>query len=555
MTVRRGTGGPGRPGSALHGAADARWRGLATLVRARLLVALIAIPAGVMLRPDAGPAAGIVLVWSLALLAASSAAFWGGLALRRGLRLQIYLNLLADLVLVTALAARTGGRESQFVLFYVLVVITGGLLERLPGGLFAATGACAAYLLALAPGVAPLAGDVLPRPGMMGGFLVIVGVLAGMLGRGVRRAHDDLARTTRELHRVRVDNDVILRHLATGVLTVDAWGTVAYLNPAAETVLGVRTLEARGRRIRDAFPERLGALRDLVLDTLARGASRNRAELVVRSVRGAEQPLGISTNLLMHEDTATGVVAVFQDLTDVREMERRARRNQTLAELGALAAGIAHELRNGLKPISGSVEFLQRELRPEGENAVLLGLIATESARLNRFVTDLLTYARERDLALEAQDLDEQLAELCDGLTRDPRCGTGLRVRFERRGEPGTIRGDREQLRQVWLNLANNAFEAMKDGGTLTVRWRPAEDGRVVVEFEDEGPGIPAEDLPRVGEPFFTTKEGGTGLGVAIAQRIVERHGGTLAYRSVPGRGAVAGVILPACVEALIQAA
>lgn len=555
MAASHGMGGPERPESAPRDTADTRWRGLATLVRARLLVAMLALPAGVLLRPDAGPAAGGVLAWSLALLAAVSAVFWGGLALRRGVRLQVYANLVADLALVTALAARTGGRESQFVLFYVLVVVTGGLLDRLPGGLLAATGACAAYLLALAPGVAPVVGDVLPRPGMMAGFLVVVGVLAGLLGRGVRRAHDDLARTTRELQRVRVDNDVILRHLATGVLTVDAWGTVAYLNPAAEAVLGVRTLEVRGRRIRDAFPERLAALRELVLETLARGASRNRAELVVRSVRGVEQPLGISTNLLMHEDAATGVVAVFQDLTEVREMERRARRNQTLAELGALAAGIAHELRNGLKPISGSVEFLQRELRPEGENAVLLGLIATESARLNRFVTDLLTYARERDLAFEPLDLDEQLAELCGGLSRDPRCAAGLCVRFERRGDPGTIRGDREQLRQVWLNLANNAFEAMEERGTLTVRWRPAADGRVEVEFEDEGRGIPAEDLPRVGEPFFTTKEGGTGLGVAIAQRIVERHGGTLAYRSVPGRGTVAGITLPACVEALIEAA
>jgi signal transduction histidine kinase len=206
-------------------------------------------------------------------------------------------------------------------------------------------------------------------------------------------------------------------------------------------------------------------------------------------------------------------------------MERRARRNQTLAEVGALAAAIAHELRNGLNPISGSVECLQRELKLEGENAQLMELISTESARLNRFVTDLLGYARERDLVMETLDLDETLAELCETVGRD--------------------QGDREQLRQVWLNLSINALEAMGPGGTMRVRCRTTETSLAVVEFEDTGSGIAAEDLPRVGQPFFTTKQGGTGLGLAIAQRIVERHGGTLVLDSTLGRGTVARVTLP----------
>src|SRR5206468_4798573 len=159
--------------------------------------------------------------------------------------------------------------------------------------------------------------------------------------------------------------------------------------------------------------------------TLGRRTPQSRAEVLVESPGGVELPLGISTNLLMHQGDTTGVVAVFQDLTEVREMERRARRNQTLAEVGALSAGIAHELRNGLNPISGSVECLQRELRLEGENAVLMDLIATESARLNRFVTDLLTYSRERDLVLEPLPIDERLGELCDVVARDPRCRPG----------------------------------------------------------------------------------------------------------------------------------
>jgi signal transduction histidine kinase len=236
-------------------------------------------------------------------------------------------------------------------------------------------------------------------------------------------------------------------------------------------------------------------------------------------------------------------------------MERRARRNETLAEVGALAAGIAHELRNGLNPISGSVECLQRELKLEGENAVLMGLIATECTRLNRFVSDLLAYSRERDLALEPLMLDDHLSELCEGIARDPRCPAGVGVRYEPGARSAAVLADREQIRQVWLNLASNALEAMRGGGTLLVRWVDAGNDAIAVEFVDQGSGISAQDLPRIGQPFFTTKEGGTGLGVAIAQRIVERHGGTLSFVSGAGRGTTARVTLPAAAAAVPIAA
>jgi PAS domain S-box-containing protein len=534
-------------------------RGLLTLVRGRLVVAALALPLGLLLRAEAPAEAPAVFLGAGLAVAALSVVYELAAGSRRALTAQVFAQMAVDLLLVTLLATQTGGRSSQFVLFYVLVVLTGGLLARLPGGLFGAVGAGAGYLFlpALTRGLSGAA-DAALEPAlpasMLVTFVLIVGVLAGALGRRVRAASDDLERTTRELDRVRVDNDVILRHLATGVLTVDAAGTVAYLNPAAEQVLGLRTAELRGRMVDDAFPERLRRLRESVRETLERGAALSRLELTARTARDEELVLGVTTNVLRHEGAVTGVVAVFQDLTNVRDMERRARRNETLAEVGALAAGIAHELRNGLNPISGSVEYLQRELKPEGENAVLMGLIVRECTRLNRFVTDLLNYARERDLVLEPLDLGTHLGELCESLRRDPRCG-GIRVVPVAPDAAVWLRGDSEQLRQGWLNLANNALDAMADGGTLTVSWRPAPGGRSVVEFADEGTGMSPEHLPRVGEPFFTTKPGGTGLGVAIAQRIVERHGGTLVFESAPGRGTVARVSLPAENGILAEAA
>ena len=560
------TAGPGatpaapQPAPGPPGRAEDPVRGLMTLVWGRLVVAALALPLGLLLGPDATGEARAAFAGSAVAVVGLSVLFAFAARTRRALALQGYLQLAADLALVTALAAHTGGRGSQFVLFYVLVAISGGLLARLGGGLFAAAGAGCAYMLlpALAARLDPswfaAAEPALPT-GMLLAFVGIVGVLAGVLGRRVRATHDDLARTVRELDRVRVDNDVILRHLATGVLTVDAWGTVAYLNPAAEQVLGLRAPELRGQALEEALPERLGLLRELLQETLRLEKPRLRAELTAHSAGGDELALGVTTNLLRHEGMVTGVVAVFQDLTEVRAMERRVRRNETLAEVGALAAGIAHELRNGLNPISGSVEFLQRELKPEGECAVLMGLITRECGRLNRFVSDLLSYARERDLVLEPLDLDGHMDELRDGLKRDPRCGAGLQVAFEPPDEGVRLRGDREQLRQVWLNLLNNAMDAMSGGGTVTVRWRLTGDGHAAVEFVDQGAGIAPEVLPHVGEPFFTTKQGGTGLGVAMAQRIVERHGGTLVFESAPGRGTVARVSLPAEIGILAEAA
>ncbi len=536
------------------------WHGLATAIWARLLVTTLALPIGVLLGPAANQDSWWVLWWALLVVGAVSALFAFGVRLRRGLGIQTALQLGVDLVLVTAIAALTGGRDSQFVPFFALVVIAGGLLGRLPGGLITGASACVAFLAlpwiqhAIGATAATTTDGGAPAPRLLVAFLAMMGVMSGVLGERVRRTRDDLTRTARELDRVRVDNDVILHNLTTGVLTVDGRGTIAYLNPAAEQVLSARSLEWRGRHIGAALPERLWPLRDLVLDTLEHKAPRARAELMMKTTTGRTLPVGISTNLLTHGEGASGVVAVFQDLTEVREMERRARRNQTLAELGALSAGIAHELRNGLKPISGSVECLQRELNLEGENAVLMELIQRECSRLNRFVTDLLSYSKDREPAVETLDLEEHLAELRDQIARDTRAD-GCTVVFEPLGAHPEVRADRELLRQVWLNLAANALEAMDGKGTLTLRWEEGEGDLIVVVFSDTGVGITPADLTQVGQPFFTTKERGTGLGLAIAQRIVERHGGTLSITSEPGRGTNVSVALPGTVASQMLAA
>lgn len=540
-TARRGQNGSGADG----------WSALATLVRVRMLVALLALPIGVLLGPDLEGRSWWVLSAALIAVGVLSAGFWLAARRRVAYDAQLFTQLGCDLVLIGALAAYTGGQASQFVLFLALVIITGGVLGRLRGGVIAAAAACLVYVTL--PWFAHVAdtgswdSDIVlrARVGMPVAFLGIVGVLSGVLGERVQRAHRALERTARELDRVRVDNDIILRHLTTGVMTVDSQGQVAYINPAAEHVLGIQGAAMTGRALDEALPERLAPLGEIVQQTLKAQAPRLRVELRLATPQGRELPVGASTNLLRHEGVCTGVVAVFQDLTEVREMERRARRNKTLAEVGALAAGIAHELRNGLNPISGSVEYLQRNLEPQGETAEVMELISRESSRLNRFVSDLLNYSKERDVALVPILIEEHLNEFCEVVRRDPRRPEGAQVVLKP-GDPDVVlRMDPELMRQVWLNLATNAFQAMSERGELVIRWKKTGDARVLVEFVDDGSGIAAEHLPRIGQPFFTTKEGGTGLGLAIAQRIVERHGGVLTLHGAPGRGATACVALP----------
>ena len=389
-------------------------------------MATLALPIGVLLRPDASEESRWVLWWSLLVVGLVSGAVLARVRIRRGLQFQTYLQAAVDIALVTILAAKTGGRESQFALFYALVVIAGGLLNRIPGGILTAAASCGAFTASAVGGSSArrrldhhVSGSALPPPGMLVAYLTLVGVLSGVLASGCGGRARTSSAPRVKLDRVRIDNDVILRHLTTGVLTVDGRGAVAYLNPAAEQVLGVRALDCRGVPLKNAFLERLMPLRDLIVDTLLQRAPRARAELMMHAVNGRALPVGISTNVLVHEEKLTGVVAVFQDLTEVREMERRARRNETLAEVGALSARIAHELRNGLNPISGSVECLQREFkrrrrerRPDGPDRAR----DWPAQPLRHRLAQLLARARARPRAARSRGAARRI--LRNGVTR-----------------------------------------------------------------------------------------------------------------------------------------
>ena len=259
---------------------------------------------------------------------------------------------------------------------------------------------------------------------------------------------------------------------------------------------------------------------------------------------GAYRPLGISISPLTDgTQRRRGVIAVFQDLTEVHEMRERVRKADRLAAVGELSAGIAHELRNPLASISGSIEMLYHELALEGENRRLMELIMRESDRLDRIISDFLEFARLRTPRRVPSKLDRCIDEVVTLVRQNTEKSEGISIRTIIEPALPDVWMDDEQMRQVFMTLAVNACEAMARGGTLEIAVERG-GGMVRVSFMDEGSGIDPEGLERMFEPFFTTKDGGTGLGLAMANKIVNAHGGSIEYRNAE-RGAVFTIVLP----------
>jgi two-component system sensor histidine kinase PilS (NtrC family) len=505
------------------------------------------------------------LLFTVAVLALAYHRVWktGG-----DLRNLLATQLLVDVATTSYLVFFTGGAESQFVPLYLLSPLLGGVFLSIGGGVLLAalsSMAYAGFYLAGSQGLMPTTpygltqglGDaaMLLRMLLYVPLLFVVGVIGGYLGRRLKEGSRALETARAELNRALFDTESILENMSSGLVTVDADGIVRHWNRAASEISGCRVDAIRGRPYAEAFGPSLRDFTERVRDALERGLLANRAEMTIDKPDGTRTPLGLSTSLLRDpEGQRRGMIGLFQDLSEVRALEERIRRRETLAAIGELSAGIAHEIRNCLNPISGSVEVLQRELKVKGENARLLELIVRESERLDNFIRELLDYARERPLKCETLDLTELLKDLVDVAKRHP-AAEGKELRWTGSDEDQSVHVDSEQMRQVLLNLVLNALEAVEGEGQVEVRVaarrdRPAAGSGAVrswvcAEVVDNGIGIAAPEIDLIFEPFYSTKRGGTGLGLAIANRIVERHGGVLEVESRLGAGTTMRVWVP----------
>lgn len=525
----------------------------------RMIVATFVVGAGMMIIQVTNE---LIPVRPLYLLLAASALTGGAayLGFRYGMphRIGLWVLMVSDLVLEAAIVHFAGGVASQFTLVYCLTIVAAAFLLDMPGGLGTAIIASAFFVLygimETVGVISPPGKEMLTLPSPPLGVLQVymhvltfflVGAVGGYLARRIRLKGRELESAESELQQLKFDTDFILNNMSSGILVVDTDGVVVTMNPAAEDILGVDKSDVLMKDVRESLGTGARELTQMITDALGEDRGKYRHELTVMA--GAHHtPLGTSISLLRDPDgSKRGAISVFQDLTEVHEMRERVRKADRLAAIGELSAGIAHELRNPLASISGSIEMLASELKLKGENGRLMRLITRESDRLDRIIADFLEFARLRPPRRRLMKVTICLREVLTLLRNNVEKSKGVEIDFVNHADEVYVDIDEEQLRQVLTNLAINGCEAMTRGGRLRIVVGPEEAGSVPVSFCDEGPGVDEEHIGRLFEPFFTTKDGGTGLGLAIANRIVMAHGGSIEFRNRPTGGAEFTVVLP----------
>lgn len=355
----------------------------------------------------------------------------------------------------------------------------------------------------------------------------------------------------------RLDYESFLAGLPDAVVGVDEALRIILWNPAAEALTGRSARRAHGRTLKEIFSPDSSLARHLA-ETMRSGESRSEAEAVIDGGDGRLTPVSIVTAPMAGKDGRyQAAVAVLRNLSRIRQLEEEVRRGETLAAVGRMAVGLAHEIRNPLGAIRGAVQLLRKELGDEKRWAEYTEVLLTEVDRVNRIIELLLDLGRPVRLRLAPLNLHqllERVALVSEEMARE------RGVTIVRRYDPSLppIQADEDRLLQVFHNLVRNAIEAMLGGGRLTLVTRLSLNplfakvdlgsgmrNMVEVAVLDEGAGIPDVARGRIFDPFFTTKDKGLGLGLALCHRIMEEHKGAIQVESAPGRGTTVSCFLP----------
>ena len=377
--------------------------------------------------------------------------------------------------------------------------------------------------------------------------------------RLLQELQDRVQAQTLEINRSRQLLENIISHMGSGLLVTDRDGQIWMINQHGQATLGVTTDQLVGKRLLDLFPS-AGPLMDVQVGSILR-------ELDFPSPDGRTVPLGFNNSRLL--DAAgqpEGTIIIFRDLSDLRAIRAEARRKDRLAAIGEVAAGVAHEIRNPLFGISSVTQILLTEVKFDAVHQELLAAMQAEIKRLNGLVEDLLDYGRPSKLQRAPQALEQIWDEIL-GLAKEELVEAKVEVARDIEDGLPTVLADGDKLRQVFLNLLKNAIQATSPGGRITIRLHRAARtalpapvqhnlelqagaGETPSEYlasviTDTGVGIPAADLDRVFDLFFTTKSTGSGLGLAICRRIVEDHGGAIGIESREQLGTTVTVAVP----------
>jgi two-component system sensor histidine kinase PilS (NtrC family) len=468
-----------------------------------------------------------------------------------------------DFLLETVLVARTGGVESPFAVLYVITVAVASLIPQRRVGLFAACTCIIVfgvvtnaqlYGFASSWGSVPAGhvgvAEVFQTFGVYALALLIVGLLSGTLADQLYRVDQSLREKEQGLNRLQAFHENIVRSISSGIFTADATGALTSFNPAAQELTGYTAGQVLGRAWREIFNWHPNQPSD---DATA-GAlpAMTRFEVECKNANGNRLVLGMTVSPLYEQREEHGLVGVFKDLTQIRELEAEMRRKEWLANLGEMSAGMAHEIRNPLGALAGAMQMLRKESTADATDRRLMDIAIREATRLDAIITEFLQYARPPELDLAEHNINKILAETMDLVQHEARIRKRITIATSLAVGPLVVQVDQNQMRQVFWNLATNAFDAMPDGGQLAISTgcrhvdAAGRSGDIVeIAFQDTGEGIAQDNLDKIFLPFFTTKKEGSGLGLAAVHRIVDLHGGWIKVESQPQRGTCFVVCLP----------
>jgi two-component system, NtrC family, sensor histidine kinase PilS len=475
------------------------------------------------------------------------------------LSLIIFAHIVLELTAEGAIIRGAGHLTSQYSALFLLSIVSASLVYRLAGTLSVATLAALIYAFTSTTqgtsGVFDLQqfrqtyqvnDEIFYAVFLHVCTFYLVAFISGFLAAKLRVKEGELSHTSEKLERVQLDTDDILHNLHSGLITVDNRGRIVYFNRAAEAILGVSQKEVKGQSFLEVFNQRMPDFCERVLSVLKLAKPNLRSETQIIGHDGKTIPLGLTTSILGDERVGIrGVIAIFQDLTLAKQMEQALMQADRLAAVGELSARIAHEIRNPLASISGSVEVLKNEIELTGENARLMELIVKESERLSRVLNDFLVYARTAPTRTTKVELVSVVGETIELLRNNPTLPKTLTINFESEQSTVYIVADEDQVRQIVINVVNNAIEAVdEDSGEIQIRivspeGRPGVSSTewVCLQMADNGCGFSGEDKDKIFEPFFSRKKGGTGLGLAIVKRCLDTIDARIEVESAPNHG------------------
>ena len=478
-------------------------------------------------------------------------------------RINIYIQTFCDIALITALVYVTGGIRSIYTAFYPLVIIYAVLFLGRNGGIISASGCSIFYGLLVDfefYGIIPVIGMQVTGYTFNTSYVYLrilihifsfytIAALASFVVEREKQTRVLLEEKETAFNRLDRLYSSIIESIDAGILTVDLAGRIKSFNRGAEEITGFRFWDVENRPLTDIFPALKNAFEGGKLSDRPDGSgSPSRVEIPFTDKENNELILGCSVSTLREaEGEKIGEIIIFQDLSQVKRMEDAVEKSKRLAFVGEMAASMAHELRNPLASISGSIQMLRRDLSLRAVDERLMQIIIRGKDQLENFIKDFLLLARHSPQDYEEFEFNVLAAEVIDALKLTDHWNETIDVQriFP---EPVIMLANKQEMRQIISNLALNAVQAMPQGGVLMVETKKRNIGlkdMLDLTISDTGAGMDDATMKKIFEPFYTTKDKGTGLGLAIVSRIVDALDGHIAVRSMIGAGTTFTVMLP----------